>query len=83
VQHVLLRRGDGSFALVLWQDVSVWDRVGRMSLTSPTTSVNLRLGSAADLRVGSVATGAAGGGTRAAALNVQVPADDTVVVSIG
>jgi hypothetical protein len=33
LRHLLLRSADGSYALVLWREVSVWDRVAQQDLT--------------------------------------------------
>jgi hypothetical protein len=33
LRQLLLRSGDGSYSLVLWREVSVWDRVARQDLT--------------------------------------------------
>jgi hypothetical protein len=83
VQHLLLRRGDGSYALALWQDAAIWDGGAQAPLTWPAATVSLRLGAIASLQRHDVRTGAASGITRARALDVEVPADDTVVVAIG
>jgi hypothetical protein len=81
LQELLLRRGDGSFALVLWQDESVWDGAARQALRHPAATLTLRLGSVADVTRQRVGAGAATA-VRARSVPVEVPADDTVVVGI-
>ncbi len=44
VRQLLLQRGDGSFALALWRDVSVWDTTTRTPVAVPAANVTLRLG---------------------------------------
>jgi hypothetical protein len=43
-QQLLLQKGDGSFYLVLWNRVSVWDRDSRSDVDPADVSVNLKLG---------------------------------------
>lgn len=82
LQQVLLRRGDGSFALALWQDESVWDQERHVELNPPSATVQLKLGAAADLEVTKVGQGAAPSRSRGQSLAVELPADDTVIVGI-
>jgi hypothetical protein len=44
VRRLLLRSADGSFALVLWRDVSVWDRDAQTDLSPPPDRVDLVFG---------------------------------------
>ena len=84
VQQVLLRRADGSFALVLWQTAPVWDAYGRRALTVAPRTVGLRLAAPADVSVGRVSVGTqlTAAATGAVQTSVTVPGDDTVVVVI-
>jgi len=44
VRQLLLRSADGSYALVLWRDVSVWDRDALRDLTPAPEAVQVALG---------------------------------------
>jgi hypothetical protein len=44
VRRLLLRSADGSYALVLWRDVSVWDRDAQRDLSPPADLVEVVLG---------------------------------------
>jgi hypothetical protein len=44
VRHLLLRSGDGSYALVLWRTVSVWDPSQRVDLYPTPEQVNVVFG---------------------------------------
>jgi len=44
VRHMLLRSADGSFALVLWRQVSVWDRDARKDLYPGPDQLDVVLG---------------------------------------
>jgi hypothetical protein len=79
VRQLLLQRADGSFALVLWRDVSVWDTTARTTLTVSAANVTLNLGqpiaSAKVVRAGSTIRTA----TNPTTLAVPVGADPVVV----
>ena len=44
VRQLLLRSGDGSYSLVLWRDVSVWDRDAQRDLSPNPDRVDVVLG---------------------------------------
>jgi hypothetical protein len=44
LRRLLLRSDDGSYALVLWREVSVWDRVARRDLAPAADTVDVELG---------------------------------------
>ncbi len=44
VRQLLLRSADGSYALVLWRDVSVWDRDALRDLVPAPDHVDVALG---------------------------------------
>jgi len=44
LRHLLLRSADGSYALVLWREVSVWDRVAQQELQPAPQSLQVVLG---------------------------------------
>ena len=44
LRQLLLRSADGTFALVLWREVSVWDRVARGDLFPPAAQLDVVLG---------------------------------------
>ncbi|MBA3262230.1 MAG: hypothetical protein H0T69_07150 [Thermoleophilaceae bacterium] len=46
LRQLLLRSADGSYALVLWRDVSVWDRVARTDLNPTPDAVDVVPGQA-------------------------------------
>ncbi len=83
VEHLLLKRADGSFALVLWQDVTVWDRISRTDLHPPDRHLRLRLASPARIKTTRLlASGRPTVVRNAARAKVVIPAADTVVVLI-
>ena len=83
VEHLLLKRANGSFALILWQDVSVWDRVTRTDLYPPGRHLRLRLASPARIKTTRLlASGRPTVVRDAARAKITVPADDTLVVLI-
>ena len=47
VQQLLLQKRDGSFQLLLWQEVASWDQAAQQPLVVPDVSVTLVLESAA------------------------------------
>jgi hypothetical protein len=51
IQHVLLQRGDGSLALVLWQNGSLWDTRARRRIPAAAVRVRLRLGRRVTARI--------------------------------
>jgi hypothetical protein len=44
IEHLLLRRADGSLLLALWQHSNLWDTTRHRRLAAPTAHVRLRLG---------------------------------------
>jgi hypothetical protein len=44
LRRLLLRSADGSYALVLWREVSVWDRVARVDLSPAADPLDVVLG---------------------------------------
>ena len=44
MRRLLLRSADGSYALVLWRQVSLWDRVGKRPLTAAPVNVDVVMG---------------------------------------
>ncbi|MEA2331506.1 MAG: hypothetical protein QOH58_1644 [Thermoleophilaceae bacterium] len=44
VQQLLLRSADGSYALVLWRNVSVWDRDAQRDIVPPPDALDVVLG---------------------------------------
>ena len=44
MRQLLLRSADGSYALVLWRDVSVWDRGAPRDLSPAPDRVDVALG---------------------------------------
>lgn len=50
LRHVLLQRRDGTFLLVLWRDVSMWDRDQRRDLAVQPRAVRVDLGATASIR---------------------------------
>ena len=84
VEELLLRRANGSFALVLWQGASVWDRDTRRDLYPSNLTLRLRLASPARIRTKRLlAHGRRTKGVwRGSGAKIVVPAADTVVVLI-
>lgn len=84
VRRLLLRRANGSFALVLWRDTSIWDRDARRELQGSDRRVRLGLGGPASIRAFSLLDpGVSSRRQRARGLRLTVPADDATVVVIG
>jgi len=84
VRHLLLRRANGSFALVLWRDTSIWDRTARRELQRPDRRVRLRLDRRSSIRAFDLLdSGAQSRRQRANRLRLTIPADDATVVVIG
>ena len=44
MRRLLLRSADGSYALVLWRQVSLWDRVGKRPVTAAPVPVDVVMG---------------------------------------
>jgi hypothetical protein len=44
LRHLLFARSDGSFSLVLWRDVKIWDTVARTAIPVGPTNVTVRFG---------------------------------------
>jgi hypothetical protein len=44
MRRLLLRSADGSYALVLWRQVSLWDRIGKRPVTAAPVSVDVVMG---------------------------------------
>lgn len=82
VEQLLLDRGNGSFALVLWQGASVWDRDARLDLYPPDLRLRLRLASPARIRTKRLLADGTRGARRGTRASVVLPAADTVVVLI-
>jgi VCBS repeat-containing protein len=47
LKQTLLQRRDGTFVLLLWRDVAVWDPIAKVHLKPAPAAVNVRLGDAA------------------------------------
>lgn len=84
VAQVLLRRADGSFAVVIWQTAQIWNRDLRRSVSVPARTVKLRTAAPADVSVGRVAQGSTASpvAQSTTATDVTIPGDDTVVVVV-
>jgi hypothetical protein len=75
LRHLLLQKGDGSFWLALWNDVSVWDPVARADRYPPGAPASISLGgqrawSLYDIRKGTAPVRTGTGST----LSLEVPA---------
>lgn len=84
ISRLLLRRADGTFAVVAWQTAPVWDAYGRRDLYPAAKTVKLRVAQPADLSIGRTSLG---GDVQpvvkaATAMNVTIPADDVVVAVV-
>jgi hypothetical protein len=44
MRRLLLRSADGSYALVLWRQVSLWDRIGKRPVAAPAVPVEVVMG---------------------------------------
>lgn len=84
VRRLVLDRGDGTYAVALWQTASVWDTRSRKDVSASAVPVAVQLGATAD--VASALVGRSGQATplatRAKSVTVSVPADDTLVLVV-
>jgi hypothetical protein len=71
VRHLLLQKRDGSFALVLWRAVPVWDAATRRPLAAAPEAAAVTLATPRDAQVHSLA-GATGASARTSRVSVAV-----------
>ncbi len=84
VQQLLLKRSDGSYALMLWQDASVWDPNTRRDLYPPSTTARLQLPTPATIQTTTLLSTATPTTltTNGNQASLTIPANDTTVVLI-
>lgn len=83
VHHTLLQRSDGSFQLLLWNEVPSFDIASARDIDNPDVPVNLSLAAPADItvrRLGAPAQPPVALGVRTSA-SLQIP-DEVIVVDI-
>lgn len=51
LRHVLLQKRDGTFLLVMWRDVSLWDRTAQQRTPVAEVATRVRLGRSAETKV--------------------------------
>ncbi len=82
VKQTLLQRRDGTFVLLLWRDVAVWDPIAKVALHPAPATVDVRLGDAATVTTHRPSRSAAAQAVAAdvRGLSVEVGADVTALV---
>ncbi len=80
MRQLLLAKSDGTFVVVVWRDVSAYDRKTRTTLSVPTVTPTLTLASAATVRVHRPSVSGAAQSTTTAA-SVPLPVGSDVVVA--
>ncbi len=82
LKQTLLQRRDGTFVLLLWRDVAVWDPIAKVALHPAPSTVDVRLGDAATVTTHRPSRSATAQAVAAdvRGLSVQVGADVTALV---